>query len=181
MIVDWLIREKIVHESDRELYSFAIDNLFFQGVPFCIGIISGLVCACFFETILFEIIFLELRSAAGGYHMKSKRLCLISSSLILGCCGWLISIGFDSWILFYQIVASGFITLTSPVKNENKELTESEIVQQRNKSIAIVVLSFIMTMGLIQFSFEKFANAISLAVVLTGITHVPVLCRKIRA
>ena len=178
MIVDWLIRETIVHESDRELYSFAIDNLFFQGVPFCIGIISGLVCACFFETILFEIIFLELRSAAGGYHMKSKRLCLISSSLILGCCGCLISIELDRWMLIFQIVASALIVLTSPVKNANKELTENEIMYQRNKSIVIVILSIALSLELIQFGFEKYANAVSLAVGLTGITHIPAVLKR---
>ena len=160
--VCWLVRQKTVSEEDKELYIFAIEKMILRGVPFSIGLAFGFILGCVPETLFFEIVFLELRSITGGYHMKSKRLCLISSSLIILCCVYLISqsIVMGKWMLLIILCMAVFIMYNSPIENENKPLSESEKARQRVKARIIVSGLLIGIMGFSSMNETRFVTSI---------------------
>lgn len=83
-IVSKLIASSAVEEADRELYVYGffllITRFFFFLVAVVFGFILGILC----ESVIFFIVFILLRSYAGGVHAKTERACILWTTLALG-------------------------------------------------------------------------------------------------
>ena len=83
-IVGKLIATSVVEEVDRELYVYGffllITRFFFFLVTFAFGGLLGIPL----ESVIFYIVFILLRSYAGGVHAKTEMACTLWTTLALG-------------------------------------------------------------------------------------------------
>ena len=81
-LTDYICKRGIINEEDYSIYNYG----FLSGLElsFCLcicSIISGIMDA-FYEGIILWVIFLCVRSYAGGVHLKRYRHCLICSCVV---------------------------------------------------------------------------------------------------
>lgn len=76
-ITNYLIQEKIIDEKEKSIYLFGF-NLFFKYLV-CIvfTILLGAMNHSLKEVVIIILLFLPLRSYAGGIHLKKDSFCLI--------------------------------------------------------------------------------------------------------
>lgn len=83
-IVSQLIASSVVEEVDRELYVYG----FFLLITRCFFFLLTVVFGCFLripcESVIFYIVFILLRSYAGGVHAKTEVACTIWTTLAMG-------------------------------------------------------------------------------------------------
>lgn len=80
---DYLVRNKIICEKDKDLYAFGLgQGLFFilnLATTFFIGLCFGMI----WQGVLFTLAYLSLRSYSGGYHANTPVGCYIISTSII--------------------------------------------------------------------------------------------------
>lgn len=129
-----------------------------------IGFLSGNVI----KGVAFILTIMPLRQNAGGFHFKSKRVCVVVSLLIYIIYMLIIRnifIGEGVQIIIY-IVASIAIIMFSPVDSDNNRLDEIEIKTYRYRT-AIVWLSesmFFVIMLLIEKTYWSFIISFSMGI-----------------
>ena len=97
-------------------------------------------------TLGFMVMYIPLRSFAGGFHAITKRRCFYYSNILILCCE----------IIFYfwkYIPASIFgiafllgnliIAFLSPIQSPNKPLVEEEIIQYKSTILKIMIIGWI--------------------------------------
>ena len=81
-LADYVIDKGVVEEKEREIYEYgftiAMELIIFIGL--CLVITVAL--QMYLEGILFFVIFIPLRSYAGGLHLKTYSSCLVASVLV---------------------------------------------------------------------------------------------------
>lgn len=81
-ITSMLVEKDFINEAETEEYHYGLEILALKLIHSLSFIIIGLIFNKFLEMILFLIFYNEARSLLGGYHSKSKYLCLFISILI---------------------------------------------------------------------------------------------------
>ena len=121
-IVRKLIAVSVVEEGDRELYVYGffllITRFFFFLVTVAFGVFLKIPC----ESVIFYIVFILLRSYAGGVHAKTEVACTIWTTLAIGATVFAIRVlEFSSVkILPLLIVGNLSVFLFSPLENIEK-------------------------------------------------------------
>ena len=85
-VTDWMIRCKVINESEKELYQYALYSAILQIIPL---LLAGGIGFCFGSMrcgIIMILPFIILRKYSGGFHAKRLRFCLVESSLLLFLC-----------------------------------------------------------------------------------------------
>lgn len=141
VIADFFIRKKIVPEEQREVYEYGFE----LGISFVIEILIvlaiELISRCFWESVVFYIVFCFTRLFTGGYHASTYLRCKLTFA------GLLLAVLLADWLLkeiesYYWFILH-FYSLTvvcglSPIENPNEELTERQKV--KCKVISIVAM-----------------------------------------
>lgn len=83
-IVGKLIAASAVEEVDRELYVYGFFLLITRFFFFLVTIAFGCLFGIPFESVIFYIVFILLRSYAGGVHAKTEVACTIWTTLAMG-------------------------------------------------------------------------------------------------
>ena len=125
-IVDWIIGQKVISPTQRELYEYAVQCFFVTAIPFVISVLLSILLHMLAACV--TLAFMLIRKFGGGYHAKRTWVCMISSSvaMVAGSClaQWVV-IPFA--VLTPMIVAAGVeIWINSPIDSENRRLTLEE-------------------------------------------------------
>lgn len=178
-IINWLIKQKVISEDERELYEYAYRSLLYLFTPFIIAIVVGSILHSVMESVIMVIPFVILRSFCGGFHMKNIRGCLIVSSLsFLG----IISLSFTPLSeIFYcilTVVCAISISVISPVTSKNKEIASDEI--SKYKIITVILVSIMSILIFVMYINNNgyIAKYLSLGLFLTAALQWPCLMRK---
>lgn len=140
-IVSKLIASSAVKEADRELYVYGffllITRFFFFFVAVAFGFFLGIPC----ESVIFYIVFILLRSYAGGVHAKTEMACTLWTTLALGVTVATIKLLEVSNRKAQILVVLGdlCILLLSPLDTTEKTLDAGEI--RRYRKICYFLLS----------------------------------------
>ena len=94
----WLINIGLLNETDIDLYSYAIKNLFLIINPTIIFTIYCIASHNILLGLIEMFSFLLIRKYSGGYHCQSSTSCLILSTIMLI---------FMAWIYYFIIMQSG--------------------------------------------------------------------------
>ncbi len=127
-IVGRAIKQKIIHEQQKEEYTYGLElsmTVLLNGITVVvIGILMGMP----FETIGFWLIYNILKKYTGGFHFNSSAVCYISTCIMCVLVLYLIRIcSFDTLLYSVLAVVSGGITFAlSPVPAIQKPLDEKE-------------------------------------------------------
>ena len=90
-------------EYEREYYEYVVGAFIFQIQEFLTIIILSIFLNTFIYSLVSAMIFSFLRIKIGGYHLKSKTMCWILSTIIILVCGWL-WVEFNFFVGFLMIV-----------------------------------------------------------------------------
>lgn len=80
--LDNQIKKNYITESDRELYLYGYQLLLLEIVNVSVLIIIGLLFQCLIYMALFAVVYIPLRSYAGGYHASTPIGCAIFSAIL---------------------------------------------------------------------------------------------------
>ena len=184
-IVCRLSDRQIISKEDKELYKYGFNI----GLTVLINLLSSVIVGAFFgmifESIIFLIGYIPLRSYGGGYHARTSLRCYFISIFIM-----ILILAFFSYVSLVPLyIILLFIGVTvciilSPVEDENKPLDDDEIRIYRKKSyivLSIEVCVWIL-LSFVQQRVEKiipliiFTEAIML--VLGKIKNSTIIARK---
>ena len=132
-IVEKLIAASVVEEVDHELYVYGffllITRFFYFLVTAVFGFFLGIPC----ESIIFYIVFILLRSYAGGVHAKMEMACTLWTTFALGIAVATIkALEVSNEKVFLLLALSNLsIMLFSPLDTAEKPLDPSEIRRYR--------------------------------------------------
>ena len=87
-IVDWIIGQKVISPTQRELYEYAVQCFFVTAIPFVISVLLSILLHMLAACVCFTLAFMLIRKFGGGYHAKRTWVCMISSSvaMVTGSC-----------------------------------------------------------------------------------------------
>lgn len=78
-ITDTLIEGKVIKSEEKNLYLYCFSTIIEMSANLLTTLIIGALLHRFIETLIFMLVFIPLRSFAGGYHCEKAESCFILS------------------------------------------------------------------------------------------------------
>ena len=181
IIADWLINCKVVEETDKELYSYAVYSILLTLSPLALAIGFGICMGCVRQSVTIIMPFVIIRKFSGGYHTKHSWSCLIGSCLLLLLCiimSFYIKCGWG--IALITVGAAVSLILNSPVDNVNRELEWEEHYRYKKITIALVLIYVLTAVLLFECKLYTYSLCISIGVVLSAGLQLPCIFKKVR-
>ena len=180
IIADWLISCKVVEETDKELYSYAVHSILLSLSPLALAIGFGVCMGCVRQSVMIIMPFVIIRKFSGGYHTKHAWLCLIWSCLLLLLCitmSFYIKCGWKTAVITVGSAVS--LVCFSPIDNENRVLDQEEY--SRYKRITAVLVTMFLCIDTLLFVCQLYTYSIciSIGIVLSAGLQFPCIFKKI--
>lgn len=142
-ITDTLIEGKVIKSEERNLYLYCFGTIIEMSANLLATLMIGALLHRFVETLIFMLVFIPLRSFAGGYHCEKAESCFILSIFVY--LTVMLSYKYLYGISAYWILAiclANFIAvlIISPVVSPNKPLSAKE--KNKNRCISIFITAF---------------------------------------
>ncbi|NFV13924.1 accessory regulator AgrB [Clostridium sporogenes] len=174
-IVDKLIDGNIIEREDKDLYTYGFHQGFLIIFNILTAIAIGLLFKMVWESLVFLMAYIPLRSYAGGYHARTPLRCYMFSLIIIIMV--LLGIKFIYWNSIICIIvtfcAASIIFALQPVEDENKPLDKKErvVYKKRTKSILLVLIGI----GLVFWFFDNEQISITIIMALFVIAFMLIL------
>lgn len=151
-------------EEDIEIYYFGLKQSLMFLLHLMTTILVGVIMGEWLEAVVIMLVFIPLRSNAGGYHTRHHSSCYIFSTLLT--LFMLLGVKVLGWsaisMLLISIICGFVIWNLSPMEDANKPLCELEckVYRKRTRMILLgeiflmLVLSQIMESKNVVLSFE---------------------------
>jgi len=134
--------------QDRELFSFAMENLLYSCLTWGVFLILGLLTDCFWGCVFFIITYIPIRVYAGGYHQKTRLRCFFTSLFLFVSVIVLsyILMPFFSKIMFISLmtVSTAVICVAAPVPEEKNPLSENEYRHCHRNALRISIVIYVL-------------------------------------
>lgn len=143
----------IVNNENRDIYLFGT----YQGLVLIINLISmiliGIAFGQIFECLLYMLLFIPMRSFAGGYHASSPQRCYVYSMACIVLAMLIIKFTVFNLVIYYiaSIISGAVIFNLAPVEDQNKPLDKVEIIHYRVRTQVTLVIEglfFVVSMTL---------------------------------
>ena len=142
-IVSAMVDNEIINLEDKELYTYGIEQGAFILLSFFSALLISMYIGMVLEYICFLIVFIPVRTYAGGYHSDLPIKCYILSTLIIVFS--LVVISIASWTIldciFIALSAEIVIFLCSPIESINKPLTYEEKITYKKYVLVLLILT----------------------------------------
>lgn len=174
----WLVKKKVASIDDIELYQYGINRFLNTTLVYVTTFALGIIFDQFFQSIIFLISFIKLRSYSGGFHANSSIKCYfltiitVISSLLVNR-----FVSLDRFIWFGLLIVFGIIILQlSPIGTSNKPLDDIERIIYKRKTIIVWCFEC-----LVAVFFLLVNNQIFISIVFSHfITSLSLICEKAR-
>lgn len=142
-LADFLCTKGIVSEDEKEIYIYGYEMIITTILGAVLVFAIALLTGRFAEALCFFIVFVITRQFCGGYHSQTRIMCSVT---FLMC--YVSVLFFNSilepvytWFIHLIILVPYFAVILgySPIVNENKPLTDEEIIINRKRSIIVSV------------------------------------------
>lgn len=168
-----LLASSVIKEEDRALYNYGFFLLITHFLFFVITVLVGFLFSVPSESVLFYIVFMFLRTYAGGVHARTERACTFLTALALTTSVFGISImdHLDSKTIPMTLFAGGSlcVILCSPLNSREKPLNNSEKKRYRAICCGIIMLCIASVFALHALSLNRFISSIICAVSLESL------------
>lgn len=172
-IVDHLAETGIINSEDKELYSYGL----YQGIIMVANILTtmliGLVFGMLWQTAIFMLAYMPIRSFAGGYHARTQFRCSIYSLILI--LAVLMIIKYIPWTslscILVTILSGAVIACLAPVEDKNKPLDFIEIRVYKKRTLfilftEIIAIFILIAFGNLQVSISISSSLMALSVML---------------
>lgn len=126
----YLICKNAISEDKRAIYQYGFQIGLEVSINTIISIFIAVICHMEIETLVFFLVFIPLRSYAGGLHLDKYISCLICS-----CMSLLFLLLIVKYIEIANMLSLGIIAISlilikliSPVKDINRPVSQSELI-----------------------------------------------------
>ncbi|MPW26371.1 accessory regulator AgrB [Alkalibaculum sp. M08DMB] len=179
-ISEIFINNEIIIAEDKELYSYGLQQGILMILNVTTTIVIGIICGMVWQSIIFLLSYIPLRTYVGGYHAKTQWRCYIFSILIISVA--LLGIKLIPWtnIIYFTLMffAGSIISLLAPVEDGNKHLDsiEKTIYKKRSR----VILSALCGIGTLLYiiGYPQISICILVALLLLGIMLILGNCKN---
>lgn len=143
-----LVKNNIIPQKNKEIYSYGFRQLFMMTLNILIILGLGLIFKEVWQSILFSVVYIPLRSYAGGFHASTPVKCTVFSSIMV-CIALLLMkyVTFSKVIIILMLIFSILvIVILSPVHNSNKFLDDIERKVYKQRTLIILAIEVIITL-----------------------------------
>lgn len=152
-MVDHLASNQELDDEDKETVRYGLEILYIKVFFTVCAMFIAALFHCFWECLIFLIMFSAIRTSAGGYHAKTRIQCFIMSMLMI-----IINIGvvkltarfpsLDLILISLTLVSIVVIWILSPIDTNNRPFEYDERIRFKNKTRVLLcletVVAFIM-------------------------------------
>lgn len=164
-IADELASNNVINSEDRELYTYGLRQGLLMLLNILTILIAGEIFGMLWQSVVFMVTYIPLRTYAGGYHARTQLRCYISSVVLI--VAVLLGIRFIPWINLVRItvaVISGLVIyILSPVEDMNKPLDAEEVKVHGRKARIILAFEFGVLILLVIFGESNVAECMSVS------------------
>lgn len=159
-----LIDNNTIKDEEREIYRYGIQ----QGLTIILNFVTtltiGLVCDMLWQSAFFTVLYIPLRSFAGGYHAKTPIRCYIFSIvLMLAVLLAMRFVTFTCLICSILLLISGVVIfLFAPVEDKNKCLDKLEKKVYRKRTLKVWVSELAVTIICLGFRIMSIAECLTM-------------------
>lgn len=181
IVSNWLIKNEVIEEADKDLYSYAVYSLFMSVSPLILAIALGLCVGNIARSIVIVIPFVFIRKFGGGYHANHAWFCLLSSCLILFLCimaSFYVQHGLMLTIV--TIIATISLVYFSPIEHENRILTLEECRLYKKTTIILVCIFVIIANMLALFNLYTYSVCVSIGIILSAGLQLPCVFKSLK-
>lgn len=143
-VLYWLEKNNAIEKEDYEVYRYCLEYIL-ESMAYIFSVIAlGMIVKELTYSLLFVLVFMLIRSYAGGYHSKSSFRCYLLS---MGCFAgsFIIKRLLEEHLSCSNLTLAGvllaavvLISVLSPVESINKPLTPKQKIN--NKIITAIIL-----------------------------------------
>lgn len=170
-ITDKLIANSIITCEDKEIYVYGFEQSFLMLLNIMTTIVVGLIFNVLWQSIVFLLAYIPLRSYAGGYHARTQLRCYLLSIAIM--VTFALMIKYISWnelsIMLLTLISCGVILMLAPIADNNKPLDSEEIKVYRNRTRIILLFEVFIICVFVNLGIREVSAYIMLSVLLLSI------------
>jgi accessory gene regulator B len=172
IIADGLIQEKKISREDKDIYVYGLEILLMNLFNLVTTTIIGTVLGQLPECLLFLILFIPLRSYAGGYHAKNPLWCHLLSSVVLIL---VLQLSQRAPAMAYThlpllLASSAVIVFLALVENLNKPIDSEEKRVYGKRARFILAIETVAGIACHYFSAPKWCWFITLTILVMSVT-----------
>lgn len=181
-VANWLVKQGIISSGDCSLFAYATYSLLFGLAPVFIILVLGTAFGMLYEGFLLILPFFTLRKFAGGYHLKSVKLCLTTSVMILALalavvkritgCG---NLSVLSSLVFIAVI---ILCRFSPIDSEARQLSQKENAVFRRIAQVLSIAAFGVYLLLLFFGSRKSTCAFGMGCIIPASLQIPSIVEK---
>lgn len=161
ILTDFFIKKNIIDIQEKEVYCYCFELLIAFLINLNIAIIIGFACLQFLETIIFIVVFLSLRTAAGGFHAKTHFRCITLFSIVFLIFILIIKLTNISPIVNITLltISSIIVNLLSPIDCKENRLEQHIKNKLKIKIFIFTIIYFIIAITLSILKYNRIAFA----------------------
>jgi accessory gene regulator B len=168
-ISDSVIQSGMLPEEDQDICEYGLQQLFTILLNVFTAILIGCSFGLILESIVALLVFIPLRSYAGGFHFDNPILCYVASSFVV-----CMQMAFIKWShLEYSMIPVSiflivFIGNIAPVASENKPLLKKEATKYKKTTRRILTTVELIMLIIIFYRFFSIGRSISSSLILSA-------------
>lgn len=164
-LADLMVENQLLHkrisDADKAIYRYGYILMMETMINILISVLVGILFQVLAEVLWFLMIFVPLRSYAGGYHMNRAWKCIVvTNAMIAGItltAGYLIHTVSPFLCLGMEILGGVIICVLAPVDTEAKPLDEGEKKIYRRKTWLICAGEALLDAAMLFLGMESLA------------------------
>jgi accessory gene regulator B len=148
-ISESVIQSGMLPEEDQDICEYGLQQLFTILLNVFTAIWIGYLFGLVLESIVALVVFIPLRTYAGGFHFNNPILCYVASSLTV--CMQMMFVKYTH-LQYSMILASILLVILianlAPVASENKPLSKKETIKYKKTTqlILMIIESTLLTL-----------------------------------
>lgn len=184
-IVGIIERNDSTDEDEKEEIRYGLELILLKALFWCLVTATGIIMGCFWECVIYNLMFFLLRSYAGGYHASTRTRCLIQSVITVIIALTAIKVCRESVcgtaiLTAIALVCGVAVWRLAPVDTENRQLDTDEIRRFRNKARITFVAQAAIGIAAYGIGFKTAACAVMAAIATSGMLVMAEHFKKIR-
>lgn len=172
-IVSVIEKNDSTSEDEKEEIRYGLEIIFLKALFWILVLATGVIMGCFWECVIYNILFFLLRSNAGGYHAATRTRCLIQSEITViisltairicreSLCGFVI-------LAVIALLCGIAVWILAPVDTESRQLDADEIRRFGNRARVILAVETAVGIGAYFLGSKTIACAAMAAVATSG-------------
>ena len=173
-LTQYLVQQSAIGEDDKDLYIYGFFVLLSRLFLLIVTVLLGLLFGVIWESVCFYIMFIALRSYAGGIHAKTEAKCTVMSTMAI-----LMSVSMIKFskeyalgsIISWIMIATGSLSifLFSPADTPEKTLDAEEYRHFRKISLVVLLICVCIFAYGVETGKNEIKGPVTMSVFLEGV------------